>query len=192
MLAGIRAASGGRIRAAHAVDFGGKPHPHQPKLRNWIPHRSGTLLGFCSVELASGLVINNILIMSGRNGAWCAMPAQNRVDGDRQPKLDATKKPIYSRIVEFVDRAATDRFNAVVLELVHEAHPGDLADGGAMTTGIVTPLRDSSERVPLPVNHRDRITPPLSRDDIAGALAAVGADQFPPLPLWLGSGACDQ
>jgi DNA-binding cell septation regulator SpoVG len=100
----------------------------QAKLRKWTGHRSGTLLGFCSVELASGMVINDLRLLTGKNGPWVAMPSQKQLDRDGNPRLDANGKPIFNQIVEFRDRATADKFNELVLALVRAAHPAALGD----------------------------------------------------------------
>jgi DNA-binding cell septation regulator SpoVG len=124
-------------------DIAGRPPPQneaarrsrsgeaKPKLKAWKPHRSGALLGFCSVQLPSGMILHDLRVMSGKNGLWVAMPAQKQLDRDGQPRLDANGKPIYSQIVEFVDRATAERFGAMVIDLVQRAHPGALDGAGA-------------------------------------------------------------
>jgi DNA-binding cell septation regulator SpoVG len=100
----------------------------QAKLKKWPPRRSRALLGFCSVQLPSGMISNDLRIMSGKNGLWVATPAQKQLDRDGQPRLDANGKPNYSQIVEFCNRATADRFAAMVLNLVRREHPADLAE----------------------------------------------------------------
>ncbi len=101
------------------------------RLKKWTPHRSGALLGFCSVQLPSGMILHDIRIMAGKNGPWCAMPAQKQLDRDGRARLDANNKPIYSQIIEFVDRATADKFSSLVLDLVRRAHPEDLDGAGS-------------------------------------------------------------
>jgi DNA-binding cell septation regulator SpoVG len=90
------------------------------------PHRSGALIGFCSVQLPSGIIVNDVRILTGKSGLWCAMPAQKQICQDGNPRLDGNNKPIYSPFVEFVDRATADRFGAMVLDLVRRAHPDEI------------------------------------------------------------------
>jgi DNA-binding cell septation regulator SpoVG len=92
-------------------------------LKKRKPYRSGALLGFWSVQLPSDLILHDIRLMSGRNGAWCALPAQKLINRDGRPRLDANNKPIYSQIVEFVDRPTRDRFNGLILDLIRREHP---------------------------------------------------------------------
>ena len=52
------------------------------------------MLGFLSVELASGLILNDLRLMTGKNGHWIAMPAVKLLDRDGNPRVDAAGKPI--------------------------------------------------------------------------------------------------
>jgi hypothetical protein len=42
---------------AVAAGFGDTPAPRRAKLKKWVPHRSGKMLGCFSAVLPSGLVI---------------------------------------------------------------------------------------------------------------------------------------
>jgi DNA-binding cell septation regulator SpoVG len=89
-------------------------------LKDCTPHRSGPMLAFLSVELASGMIVNGLRLMTGARGLWIAMPSQKR--------LDAGGKSIYSPILEFRDRATADRFNAMVIDLIRRQRPEALED----------------------------------------------------------------
>jgi hypothetical protein len=52
------------------------------------------------------------------------------LDRDGNPLLNDKRKPVYSQIVEFRDRATSNRFREMVLRLVRREHPGAL-DGCA-------------------------------------------------------------
>jgi DNA-binding cell septation regulator SpoVG len=109
--------------AAHPVAWGDNLAPCQPTLRKWTPRRSGALLGFASVELLSGMIVNELRIMTGKRGPWVAMPAQRQTDKDGRPRLDANGKPIYAQMIEFRDRATADRFGRTILDLVQRHQP---------------------------------------------------------------------
>jgi DNA-binding cell septation regulator SpoVG len=47
-----------------------------------------SLIGLCSVELASGMVANDLRVMTGKNGPWAATPAQKQFDPNGNPRLD--------------------------------------------------------------------------------------------------------
>jgi DNA-binding cell septation regulator SpoVG len=111
------------LRAA-AATWGSRPAAaRRPRLRKWTPHASGARLGFMSVELASGLILNNLRLMTGKNGHWIAMPAVKLLDRDGHPRVDAAGKPIFNQLIEFRDRSTADRFNEMVIALVRAADP---------------------------------------------------------------------
>jgi DNA-binding cell septation regulator SpoVG len=96
-----------------------------------IPHRSGAMLELLAVELASGIVVNELKLMTGANGPWIAMPAQKQLHHNGDPRFDATGKPIFNQIIEFADLATADRFQAMVLELICREYPEALDGRGA-------------------------------------------------------------
>jgi DNA-binding cell septation regulator SpoVG len=119
-----------QLRRGEAATWGSpaREADREPRLKKWVSHRSGARLGFCSVQLASGMLIHDIRIMTGKNGLWCAMPAQRQLDVDGRPRLDANNKPMFNQIIEFKDRQTADRFNAMVIALVRAEHAEDLED----------------------------------------------------------------
>src|SRR5437867_12210592 len=94
-----------QLRAGEAAAWGARPEanrqPQQARLRKWSPHTSGSLLGFLSVELASGLILTDLRLMTGKNEHWIAMPAVKQLDRDGQPRVDSNDKPIFNPIIEF-------------------------------------------------------------------------------------------
>jgi hypothetical protein len=86
------------------------------------------MLEFCAVELVSGMVINNLRLMTGKSGPWGAMPAQKQLDRDGQPRADVNGRSIYSQLIELRDRATGDRFSAMVISLLEAV---TLTDGRA-------------------------------------------------------------
>jgi len=70
------------------------------KVRRWQPFRNEarTMLGFLSVELPSGLVINDAKLMVGPHGPhWIALPATKQLDKDGNPKLDVNGRQVWAR-----------------------------------------------------------------------------------------------
>src|SRR5438445_12715587 len=111
-----------QFRAGEAAAWGPRPDSQpnratrragarQARLRKWTPHANGALLGFLSVEFASGLILNDLRLRTGKNGQWVAMPAVKLLDRDGNPRVDATGKPIFHQLIEFRDRATADPFN---------------------------------------------------------------------------------
>jgi DNA-binding cell septation regulator SpoVG len=126
----MTALSQSELRRAERATWGQPPHTtekhavRQARFKKWTPHRSGALRGFCSVQLASGMVLNDLRLMTGKNGLRVAMPAQKQLNRDGQPRLETNGKPIYSQIVELKDKATADRFRDLVVKLVRAE--GDL------------------------------------------------------------------
>ena len=99
------------------------------KIRRWqsFQNPAGTMLGFVSVEMSSGLVINDCKLMVGPNGRrWVAMPSVKQFDRDGAARVDANGRPTYSQIVEFARRKAADRFRDLVLDALRRQHPDAL------------------------------------------------------------------
>jgi DNA-binding cell septation regulator SpoVG len=96
------------------------------EIRRFTPHRnpSGSMVGFLSVETASGLIIHNLKLMRGPEGLlWIGMPDAKRRDRDDRLVLGDDGKVIWDPIIEFRNHKVRDRFNEVVLEALRRAHP---------------------------------------------------------------------
>jgi len=159
------------------VSRGKTYRPAKPSLMKWTPRRSGALLGFCSVQLPSGMILNDLRIMTGRNGLWVAMPAQKQLDRDGQPRLDANGKPIYSQIVEFKDKPTPDRFRAMVLELARAECPGDLDEGAAAACDKPASPARSTQR---PTSADSRCRPAASRVELGEVMPSDPVDDLWP------------
>lgn len=88
----------------------------------------GALRGFATVELPNGLIIRDISVLVGRNGAWANLPAKPVLNRDGSPRLGTNGRALYNPILEWNDRSLSDRFSAALIDLVRAAHPGALAD----------------------------------------------------------------
>jgi hypothetical protein len=110
---------------AAAIGFGGKPRA--PEIRiTCRPFRNPakTMLAFLTIELPSGLVLNDCKLMNGPKGRrWIALPAAKQLDPDGKPRIDDRGKPIWNQFVEFRDRATRERFEERVLSRLRRQHP---------------------------------------------------------------------
>ena len=98
--------------------------PTCAKILRFTPHQTGSLRGFLSVEMPSGLIINDLKLMLGPTGKpWLAMPSQKRVDRDGNPVVGPNGKQTYTQTVEFASRSAADRFRHLVLDALRQKHP---------------------------------------------------------------------
>jgi hypothetical protein len=102
-----------------------------PRIRTFRAWRNParTVLGFISLELASGLIIHHCKLMVGPRGRrWIALPAVQRRGPNNQLVNGENGKPIWDPIVEFCDRETRDRFQEVVIDALYAAHP-EVFDG---------------------------------------------------------------
>jgi DNA-binding cell septation regulator SpoVG len=124
----VNAPSQATLRRAEAAtwgDRGGRPPP-QGKITKWTPYRNpaGTMLGFLSAQLPSGMIINGMRLMIGPKGAhWVAMPSEKRLDQEGQPVVGADGKPVFHQVIEFKDRQTRDRFQEQILDLLRAQCP---------------------------------------------------------------------
>ena len=92
-------------------------------ISDWKPRHSGTLRGFCTVHLPSGLTLHELSVHT-RDGSWWIMPpSKPMLSKDGTALRDAEGKIRYSPIVSFASRQARERFNTGVLNALHLAHP---------------------------------------------------------------------
>jgi hypothetical protein len=97
------------------------------RILSWRPWRNeaGTVLGFISAELPSGMIVHGLKLMIGPAGKhWIATPATKRgppPPGEAEPTDGG--KPAWDPIIEFASREVRDRFNAVILAALAEQFP---------------------------------------------------------------------
>lgn len=95
---GERATWGPRLSNATWSEERPNRHPLS-KLKRWVPHHSRSMLGFFSVQLASGLILNDCRLMrGGEAGFWIAMPSRQLFDPDGNPRFDDKGRPIYTNL----------------------------------------------------------------------------------------------
>jgi DNA-binding cell septation regulator SpoVG len=78
-------------------------------VREWRPYSKNTLIGFVSLELPSGLVLNGITLHQKGEARWVSMPAKEyQKDGERS----------WMPLVEFADRESRESFQQLALEAI--------------------------------------------------------------------------
>ena len=100
------------------------PPVARPKMRlvNFKPMTKGALRGFASIELPSGLLIEDCPVLVSSGKAWASLPSRPVLDRQgRHVKPDG--KPQYVSILKWRDRDLADRWSAAVVELVRQQHP---------------------------------------------------------------------
>lgn len=84
----------------------------------WKPFSKGTLKGFFSATMPSGLVFHDLMLHEKNGARWIAFPAREwrNALGEKQ----------FARFIEFRDRRTADRFRDAVLDALDrhlEAQP---------------------------------------------------------------------
>jgi hypothetical protein len=86
------------------------------------------------------MIVNGCKLMVGPAGKhWIAPPSQQQTNKDGSPKLDPNGKPVWSQTIEFVDRAAGDRFRDLVLDALRRDYPQAGDESGAAQPGFRPP-----------------------------------------------------
>jgi DMSO/TMAO reductase YedYZ molybdopterin-dependent catalytic subunit len=85
----------------------GPPGGHRVVIANWKPHEKGSLKGFFTATLPSGLVLHSLMLHERGGSRWIGFPAREWVD------QTGTKQ--YVRFVAFTSRAVADKFRDMVL-----------------------------------------------------------------------------
>jgi hypothetical protein len=93
-------------------------------IADWKPRQSGTLVGFFTAGLPSGLTLNE-LMLHHRDGAWwISFPSKPMLGADGAALRDDSGKVRYSSpLVSFANRQARDRLTEQVLAALREAQP---------------------------------------------------------------------
>ena len=106
------------------------PQSMRPRMvaSGWRRVERGTLRGFRSLELASGLKINDCSLHEKDGRRWIGLPVKPKLDKDgKQLITPKTGKPAYSAILELASPAAHTRFQEQALralaELLGEGRP---------------------------------------------------------------------
>ena len=97
------------------------------QIRDWRPLRKGSLVGFVKVELPSGMILNDVTVLSGDRGAWASPPSKPMIDRDGIAMKDANGKLKYSPVIEFASKEVRERFSNAVVEALRAKHPEALA-----------------------------------------------------------------
>jgi len=82
----------------------------------------GTLLGFATVEMPSGLVMYDVGVHRSGSNAWASPPGKPQLDRDKQPIVKDGKLQ-YAKVVGFTSKDRRDRWSdAIIAELQALGH----------------------------------------------------------------------
>lgn len=97
-------------------------------ITDWKPRRSGSLRGFVSATLPSGLVINEISVFAKDGKTWASPPSKPMLDRDGKALVDSDGKRRFTPIIEFTSPEIRNRFSDGVIAALREMYPGALDD----------------------------------------------------------------
>lgn len=89
---------------------------------DWRPMTKGALLGFVKIKLGA-LEITDVTVMSSNGKKWAGMPAKPQIDKDGTVKRDGGKI-VYTKILSWDSKGASDRFSESVIAALEQEHPG--------------------------------------------------------------------
>ncbi len=88
----------------------------------WRPLSKGSLLGFAKIKMGA-LEISDVTVMSSGGKKWAGLPAKPQIDKDGTVKRDGGKI-LYSKILTWESKSASDRFSESVIAALEAEHPG--------------------------------------------------------------------
>jgi hypothetical protein len=92
-------------------------------ISDWKARQSGTLRGFCTVHLPSGMILHEVAVHH-RNGSWWASPASKpMLSKDGTVLRDDAGKVRYAPIISFDTKQTRDRLSQAVVEALRMAQP---------------------------------------------------------------------
>jgi hypothetical protein len=99
-------------------------------ISEWKPRISGSLRGFCTARLPSGMILHEVGIHT-RNGSWWAAPPSRPMVGKDGTAMRGEDGRIrYSRIISFARREVRDRLSQAVVDALRRTHPELFAEDG--------------------------------------------------------------
>ena len=94
---------------------------------NWRPLRKGSLIGFVSVSMPSGITIHEVSILETNGRFWASPPSKPMIDRDGRVMIGDDGKRRYAPFLEFSDRDTRSRWSDAVVTALRTAEPGALA-----------------------------------------------------------------
>jgi hypothetical protein len=94
-----------------------------PKILDWRPVPRNSLLGFAQVEFPSGLIINDVTVLTGERGPWASPPSKPMIGADGVALRGENNKPRYVPIIEFASKDIRNKWSNSIIEAMREAHP---------------------------------------------------------------------
>ena len=105
---------------------------------NWKPLRKGSLVGFVSITMPSGITIHEVSILETNGRFWASPPSKPMIDRDGRVMIGDDGKRRYAPFLEFSDRDTRSRWSAGVVAALRTAEPE------ALPTPRAEPPRDAA------------------------------------------------
>jgi hypothetical protein len=94
-----------QLRTGEQAVWGARPAGQSPRrlprLKDCAPHRSGAMLAFLSVELASGMIVNGFSLMTDKNRPWWRCRRRSNSTATASPGSTLTASPFSIRSPNF-------------------------------------------------------------------------------------------
>jgi|SRR5215469_17490977 len=84
------------------------------KISGWRNHNKGTLRGFFTAELPSGMIIHDCMLHEKGEDRWISLPSR---------EYEQNNERKFQPIITFVDREAEHKFRDQVLTALDESQP---------------------------------------------------------------------
>ena len=97
-------------------------------ISDWKPLRRGSLRGFATVSMPSGMTVHEVSIMQSNGRAWASPPSKPMIK-DGKTIVDDDGKTKYVPLIEFVSKSVRDRWSSSIVDALLAAHPEALGDG---------------------------------------------------------------
>ena len=101
----------------------GKSHPVGFKLIEWSSLDRGTLKGYATVEMPSGMVMHDCPVFRSEDGQWSSIPASKPLVGAGGVSRDKTGKARFIPIITFTTKQHRDRWSGAVVAALRAARP---------------------------------------------------------------------
>lgn len=100
------------------------------RLLAWKPVKKGTLRGFATVELPSGLQIPDVAVFQKGDRLNAVLPRKPVINSEGRHAKDQRGEPLWVPALRWRDRGLEDGFSQRLGALLRTQHPADF-DGGS-------------------------------------------------------------
>ena len=92
-------------------------------ISDWKPMTRGTLRGFVTISIPSGMIVHEICVFATNGKFWASPPSRPMVGRDGKVLVGDDGKTKYSPLIEFVSKSVRDRWSEAVIAALLAAHP---------------------------------------------------------------------